>query len=292
MKRAIILFLSLCIPGLLAAESDTVRFVYVVQNPLLFGNNAKAWFEIEGLQNKTVAKKINDTLRKAFVEKTEFDTFDIHWATMRNDDHTPKGYTDYSFFNGQTYGNGWIRFRNSDSTVRLTKADGYYGSGKNLGSFSQEVAEGRLAWIGIYTSRFHEDGSFDDRAIDFAFDLRNGNVIADKYPVRIDPSKRDSLENVLTAKVNHEINNKEREVKGTIIHAYPFSDTVVVTVAQLIRWMNGAKPIYPVAISRYYDASVITNNLNYQIWKPMAFLTFDEAVPFFLEEDWNKVKSL
>jgi hypothetical protein len=291
MKRILFLLLTLSVSGVVNAQkSDTVRFYYVLQNPRFYGiDNAKSWFEISGMNDKNVQAKINSTLRAAYFEKTELDTGGQN-ATTFDELHTPSGYTDYSFHNGQTYGYGWVRFKDEDSILRLSKADGYYGSGTNLGGFSQEVAQGKLGWIAIYSSRIKDSGNFDDRTVNLAFNLRTGNVIAHEYVVMIDPGKRDSLENVLKAKALLEVNNGVYR-NGVIINSEHLSDSVVVSVAHVIRWMNGVKPNYPTVISRYFIAktTLISDGREVQ-WKPMSYLTFDEAIPFLNQDEWQKLQ--
>ena len=274
----------------IATPKDSATFYYVVQNPKYYGvKEARSWFEIAGMADKSVEKKINTYLKSVFFEKTGLDT--QQGGTLQPD-RTPKGFTDYTFFNGQTYGYGYIRFKDSDSLLYLTKADGNHGSGANLGSFSQETVPNRLAALSIYVSGMKENGNIDDRSIDLAFDLRTGNIIPNEYVVMIDPSKRDSLENVLKAKALLDVNNGVYR-NGVIINSEYLSDSVSVTLAQIIRWMNGVKPNYPIVITRYYTAktTLISDGREVQ-WRPMAYLTFDEAVPFILKEDLNRLMKL
>lgn len=294
MKKFIAISLAaLCItcPAWASTAKDSVHFYYVLQNPKFFGpEQAKAWFEIDGLKDEAVEARINDTLRKVYFEPTLLEGGN-QIATLRPDTNTPKGFTDYFFWNGQTYGNGWVRFNDSDSLLRLAKADGYYGAGKNLGGFSQEISEGRLAWIGIYTTYFFEEGKVQDRSIDLAFDLRTGKVIPHEYKVHIDPAKRDSLERVLLAKMQNDINNSSGPYHdGKIKTSGPLSDTVTVTMAQIIRHLNGKKDIYSMTISRYFEVAA-ANGMN-ATWKPVMYLSFDESVPFFVREEWMKLLQL
>ncbi len=293
MKRILFLLLILSLSlQIRAQKTDTVRFVYVVQNPLFYGQDARSWFEMEGLKDKSVQKQINDTLRKAFFKKTEFDSA-IQYATLRGDKKTPKGFTDFTFFNGQTYGNGWIRFKNSDSLVRLTDADGYYGSGKNIGGFAQEIADGTLAWIGIHTTRFMNEGMESERSINLSFDLRTGQSLPSQFIVRIDPAKRPELELILETKVKQSLSEGTYFRDGKIVGSDKLSDTVIVTMAQLIRRKRGEKSEYSNTICRYYEAAgvMISNNQNFH-WRPPACLTLDEAIPFFINEDWSKLQNL
>ena len=283
---------ALCLMSAVTATAqDSVRFTYVVQNPKFFGlNEASSWFEISGLGDKNIERKINAYLRSVFFEKTLLDT--QGGGTLQPRD-TPKGYTDYTFFNGETYGSGWIRFKDQDSLLRLSDADGYYGAGTNLGGFSQEVAQGKLAWIGISTSYHLETTLTSGRTIDITFDLRTGAVIASQYIVRIDPAKKDSLDKTLLTLVNRDLTNGGMFRDAKITGSDRIADSVVVTTAQLIRWMHGVRENYPFVITRYYDvdATLVHNNQKSH-WRPQASLSLDESIPFFVQEDWSKLLTL
>jgi len=294
MKRVIFAFLSLALCSSIQAEKkDTLRFVYVLQNPNYYGiDSARSWFELEGTDDKTVQYAINDSLKSSFFELTNLEDGTQN-ATSRRDKETPEGYTDYFFWNGQTYGNGWVRFKDSDSLLRLTSADGYYGSGARIGGFSQEILEGKLAWIEIHTTRFSNDGMEYDRSIDLAFDLRTGKKLPAEFPVRIDPAKRPELEQILLSKAEQLHNDNDGFRDQKITGSDRLSDTVMVSMAQLIRWKRGEKDQYATTICRYFEADGILTSTNQPYhWKPQACVTFDEAIPFFLKEDWSKLQGL
>jgi hypothetical protein len=274
----------------IAAPKDSATFYYVVQNPKFFGlKEARSWFEISGVSDKSVEQKINAYLKTIFFEKTELDT--VQGGAIQPA-ITPKGYTDYTFYNGQTYGEGYIRFKDTDSLLYLTKADGYFGSGTNLGGFSQETVPDKLASLWIEPSSFKSTGNSVGRSIDLGFDLRTGNTIPLEYVVMVDPAMRDSLENVLKAKALQQVNNSLYS-GGVIIGSEYLSDSVVVTLAQVIRWMNGVKYNYPMVVSRYFSAKTTMISDGREVrWKPLAQLTFDEAIPFIREEDMKKLAAL
>jgi hypothetical protein len=294
MKRILFLLVIISLPVLIHAQkTDTVRFVYVVQNPKFYGlDKALSWFEIEGLADKTVSQSINDSLRKAYNHVTDLEE-GSESATMRSDRPTPRGYTDYYFWNGQTYGNGWIRFKDSDSLLRLTDVDGYYGSGKNIGGFSQEILEGKLAWIGIHTTRIKNDGMQYNQSINISFDLRNGKKLSAEFTVRIDPSKRPELERLLQEKAEETFHAGGYFRDAKITGSDRMTDSVIISMAQLIRWKRSEKSEYSNTICRDYEADGILTSTNQPYhWKSQACLTFDEAIPFFHKEDWRELQNL
>lgn len=291
MKRILFMILTLGLTvAINAQKTDSARFYYVLQNPKFYGiDKAHSWFEIHGLKDKKAEAKINASLRKAYFERTELDTSD-QGATMRTDDKTPKGFTDYSFYNGQTYGYGWIRFKDSDSLLYLNDADGYYGSGTNLGGFWAVVAEGKLAWIQITPSSYNDHLSRNN-SITLAFHLGNGEQIKDTYTLHVDPLKRDSLMHVLDQKAIA-VANSGIYHDSKILKRDPLSDTVQISLSQYIQWLNGKPNPYANAICRSFEVSSVMQDGRIVKWNPNGCLTFTEAIPFVKQDEWHALKEI
>jgi hypothetical protein len=256
-------------------------FHYVLQNPKYYGiENARAWFEISGLKDKVVQKRINDTLRSLFYEKTLFTDKDITGATTRRNE-PGKGFTDYTFFNGTTYGNGWIRFKDSDSLLRLEKADGYYGGGMCMYEFMQSVALGKMAYINISMAKGKGE-------IRLSFSLITGHIIPSEYTIHIDPSKKDSLDKVLNASA--EIARTAQT--GTIhncrmLDAAVLPDSFQVSSIYLIEWFNAKEGLERPYYHRTYNMICLNGAESEIKWRTYGNISFLHLSYYFIGKEWD-----
>lgn len=278
------IFLLLALMPLLATATikDTTKVYYVLQNPKFYGlENARAWFEIHGLKNSLAEQKINDTLRKIFNEKTLF-TEGGFGATLQ-DDQAPKGYKDYYFNNGHTYGEGYVRFKESDSLLRITEADGYYGAGMNLEGFNTRIAEEKMLWIQISRAQnFSNSG-------DYFFSLTTGEVMPPKFYVLLAPEKKDSLSKLLYAMAMKKAKD-EYPFKSFEITDIPLSDSIEISSVNLIQWFTG----WPNAAGVYqnYPYNAEHDFMTTVPSRMYVQLNFDESMNFFVAGTKEKLQKI
>lgn len=271
-------------------KTDKVSFYYVLENPKYYGlDSARSWFEIDGINDLAIQNKINDTLRKVFYETTNF-RVDVPELRGVGQGPTPPFHTDYTFDNGNTYGIGWVRFKDSDSLLRLKTADGYHGSGMHLNGFSTMIANGKIAWIQIEpigVSRAEQG------IIQLGFSLVSGKVLPQSYRVAIDPAKRDSLEDIFdkiasTAKDYDTTNIHDCVVKN----ARPMPDSVTIGITVLIAWFRGDMHPNQHLLERKYMRTCQNKGNQLMDRDFTAFLNFKESLPFLNQDDWLRLQSL
>ncbi len=281
--RGIVTSLFLVFGILLPAKNiDSTRFYYVVQNPAFYGvENARAWFEISGIKDEKVQRKINDTLKKIFFEKT---LFTLGSGGTTQGDTLLAGHTTYTYFNGQTFGDGWIRFKDSDSLLFLLEADGYYGGGMCLSGFWQHIAPGKLGFLSIDPTR--KNGS------QLTFSLVTGNIIPNTFYVKLRTDLRDSVERTLFTRAEGSINEVQNGLSNCrIIEPLPLTDSVMIGTSMLIKWYTNTMDENQGLIYRNYKMKC-TNVKGDEIdWKTNSMIKFIEALYFLEPEEINRMKN-
>lgn len=276
---------------LLSARDKTgkVSFYYVLQNPKYYGlDSARSWFEIDGISDPAVQDKINDTLRKVFYETTNFRAGE---TTVRGvgQGPTPPFHTDYTFDNGITYGIGWVRFKDSDSLLRLKTANGYHGSGMHLNGFSTMIAKGKIAWIQIEPIGV----PMQQGVIRLGFSLVSGNILPQSYRVAIDPAKRDSLAGIFDKIASITKDQDTTNIHDCVVkNSEPMADSVTIGITVLIAWFRGDMHPNQHLLERKYMRTC-QNKSNQPMNRDfVAFLNFNESIPFLKQDDWLKLQSV
>lgn len=289
MKRMLFLICYLTFSGLVQAQkNENVRFYYVLQNPKMFGtDSARAWFEIAGMKDKVVQAKINDTLRKSFYATTNFrDNGPVRGGVGWTP--TPPFHTDYTFNNMSTYGHGWVRFKDRDSLLRLTEADGYYGSGVNLIGFTTAIAQGKIAYIYIQCGSSYRPSTPNE----FTFSLITGNCLPNKFYIRLDPTKKDSLENLLFRGIVYEPYPKPVGCHDCkFVRAEPLSDSVVIAAKDLIAWFDHSEQ-HILLISQNFRISCLMGNNEERTHTTSNYLRIQESIPFLRYDEWTAVQEI
>ena len=266
-----------------ASDKDSAEIFYVLQNPKYFGiENARAWFEIAGLKNKKAEKKVNDTLKKIFNEKTLFIDDGDFGATLQNE-KAPKGYKDYYFNNGHTYGEGYVRFKEIDSLLRLTEADGYFGAGMNLENFYVDIVQGKMFWLKINRSQgFTNSG-------DYFFSLVTGEIMPTSFKVLIAPEKKDSLSRLLYSRAI-KMAKEEYPFKSFTVTDIPLSDTVTIYTISLLPWFHGK--MNTLCIYQPYPYIAEHDFITSLPAAMNAHLNMDEALFFFTRDTKSKLEKI
>ena len=262
------------------------QFFYVLQNPAYFGGgNSKTGFEIDGLENKEVQARINSTLRSEWTGISGLEPGPGS-ASMHHGGPAPEGYSDYHYYNSTTENCGWVRFKNSDSLLRLPEVQHNYGQGTDLESFYSVVAAGKMAWISF---QVFVDGDYLELVHkEITFSLVDGRVLPNACKIPFSPHGRDTIKARLDEAARNSF--KLPDSLCTLAATRPLPDSCTITSEALICWLNRENSRAPGVIGMSYMPQCKTGAGLVSVIAVGYGLNF--VIPFLHEESWQKLQRM
>ncbi len=277
--------LSLVIFVAFKTKADTIappaQFVYVIQNPALFGeDSARAYFEIDGILPNETKAHINAQLKTYYFEHTGLKRSEGNTSFKKPLKKNEQLFA-YTAADGST---GYLICGIKDSFIRLASVSAEYGAGKDLISFTTVNLGACAAQLKIKSK--------SKVVPDLLFSLNSGNLInMSNFSLLIDPKKMDSLNTELMKRAQIMMDNQFPQLKGYAIEPKPARSNYSVSLLELLKWRYSAHPEEVFGISQRYTLKTTSDKVM-PIYQVTANFTVDESLSFLIPANRKKVQEI
>lgn len=177
-------------PLLVAAQSDTVRVYYNIENPRFFGAEARSFFSVNGLSDKALEKKVNDSIKDWFYEKASLALCRPGDAGLQERPYPTPTQRKYKCANPCAIGAGYVLITQSDSVSKYSAKEVFptENAGVAVCAINAQVVNNKLVYIGVTGGK--HDGAQNKEVF---FDLRTGRRVSSDTRIRWKAEKKDSL---------------------------------------------------------------------------------------------------